>query len=147
MATDRSASSIVTLNPTSGPAGTTTITMSASLTGTGITDFYIGNESGDIVMERAYVTQPYVTFSENPVHLDAGGASTTITFNNSAISRWQIESSTGSAAVTLNPNTGQASGLTNVTITSGQQTGEKTFIIGVTGSPGYNTATLKVYVE
>lgn len=146
METDKSGSSVVTLSPTSGPAGTTTITMSASLTGSGLTDFYIGNDNGDIVMERAYVSQPYVTFSTNPVHLNAG-SSTTLTISNSAISRWQIESSTGNADVTITPNTGQASGSTNVTITAGNTVGEKTFVFGVTGSPGYNTATLKVYVE
>jgi hypothetical protein len=80
MATDRSASSIVTLNPSSGPAGTTTITMSASATGTGLTDFYIGNENGDIVLERAYVEPLLITLSTNSVEVQTShGTMITVT--------------------------------------------------------------------
>lgn len=46
----------ITISPTTGDAGTTRVTMTASIFGTGTTGFYIGNSNGDIVLERGYVS-------------------------------------------------------------------------------------------
>lgn len=146
--TEGSGTNVITLSNTSGPAGSTTITIYTSSPGIGTNygtkDFYFKNAENDIVMLRVYVPRKLITLSQSNITLSRN-SSTTITVYNRSNASWRIESNTGPSNITLSPSTGSAQSDTNVTVTAGSTTGTNTIVLVDNAGNGYR-ATLTVNV-
>ena len=126
------------LSPTSGGSGTTTATISNPNNISGMSDFYIENEGGDIVTVRGYTQTSLISVNTEYLEIPRGSSAGLVVTNKSNAS-WIIESSTGSPTVNLSPVTGAPHTQMNVTVSvpSDSAVGEKEIVFNDNAGNNY----------
>jgi hypothetical protein len=119
----------LSVNPTNGTSGTTTVTIQAENESDGMADIFIENNNGDIVSARAYVEKQLLKLSDNNITLSRG-SQTTIQLYNDSNASWIIESNSGPSNISINPATGPARSITTLLVGAplSGQAGENTIV-------------------